>query len=70
MRPPSPLSNVQIELLKYFPYTTSEEELVALRRVLAQFFAQRAMNEMDRLWTEHNWTNDTMDIWLQEENEP
>jgi hypothetical protein len=70
MRPPSPLSNVQIELLKYFPYTTSEEELVALRRVLAQFFAQRAMNEMDRLWTENNWTNDTMDIWLQEENEP
>ena len=70
MRPPSPLSNVQIERLKYFPYTTSEEELVALRRVLAQFFAQRAMNEMDRLWTENNWTNDTMDIWLQEENEP
>lgn len=70
MRPPSPLNNVQIELLKYFPYTTSEEELVALRRVLAQFFAQRAMNEMDRLWTENNWTNDTMDIWLQEESEP
>ncbi len=55
-----PLTNSQIELLKAFSHDLSEDDLLALRRMLARFFADRASDEVDRLWGERGWTEDTM----------
>ncbi len=59
-----PLTNAQLELLKMFSSDLSEADLAALRRTLANFFADRASDEMDRLWEERGWTDATMAGWL------
>jgi len=62
-----PLSNLQIELLQLYSQNVSEEDLIAIKRLLARFFADRASDEMDKLWEEEGWTNDTMDDWLSDD---
>ena len=63
-----PLSNLQIELLQLYSQDVSEEDLIAIKRLLAKYFADRASDEMDTLWKERGWTNETMDEWLSDEN--
>jgi len=64
-----PLTNLQIELLKVFQYTTKEEDLLEIKRMLVAFFAKKVYDEMDTLWGEKGWTNETMDQWLNEEKQ-
>jgi hypothetical protein len=59
-----PLSNLQIELLQLFSQNVSEDDLIAIKRILAKYFANKASDEMDKLWDEQGWTNETMDEWL------
>ncbi|RMH88645.1 MAG: hypothetical protein D6681_14700 [Calditrichaeota bacterium] len=61
------LSNLQLELLKLYSTNLSEQDLLALKKVLAKFFAERAIQEADRLWKEKKLTNKDMDNWLNEE---
>ncbi|NJC28277.1 hypothetical protein [Neolewinella antarctica] len=62
----SPLSNVQLELMKMFSHELTDEDLVSLKRTLANFFAEKASNEMDKLWDENGWSDRTMDNWISE----
>lgn len=64
-----PLSNLQIELLQLYSQNVSEEDLVEIKRLLAKYFAERASDEMDKLWDEQGWTNETMDEWLSDKDE-
>lgn len=59
-----PLTNLQVELLKLFSLELSEEELIEIRRMLARYFADRASDEMDKLWDANDWSDKTMDEWL------
>ncbi|WP_282779479.1 hypothetical protein [Phaeodactylibacter xiamenensis] len=61
-----PLSNLQIELLQLYSQDVSDEDLIAIKRMLAMYFADKASDEMDKLWTEKGWTNETMDNWLED----
>jgi hypothetical protein len=63
-----PLTNLQLELMKLFSLDLSEEELNDVRQILSNYFANKASNEMDRLWDENNWSNETMDNWLEGNN--
>lgn len=63
---PHKLSNLQLELLKVFSYNLSEEELLEFRNLLAHFLAQKLDREMDRLWEERGWTEETMRQWANE----
>ena len=38
-----PLSNVQLELLKVFAHHVSDNDLLDLRQILAEFFAKKAV---------------------------
>ncbi|HEY4327785.1 MAG TPA: hypothetical protein VGN20_27635 [Mucilaginibacter sp.] len=60
------LTNVQIELLKLFQYNLPEEQLAEIRNILAKYFAKTATDEMDRLWGEKGWDNNTMNNWANE----
>lgn len=64
-----PLTNLQLELLKLFSMDLSDEELLKIRRILARYFAERASDEMDKLWEENKWTNATMDEWLSDDSQ-
>lgn len=63
-----PLSNLQIELLQLYSQGVSDEDLVAIKRLIANYFANNASNEMDKLWEENNWSNETMDEWLSDKS--
>ena len=63
---PTKLSNLQMELLKLYPYTVSEEELKEIRLLLADYFAQRIDSEMDQLWQEKEWNEQTIENWKNE----
>ncbi len=59
-----PLSNLQLELLELFAQQVSNEDLVAIKKMLTDFFAQKAMDEADKLWDERQYSQRTMDTWL------
>lgn len=60
------LTNVQLELLKLFQYDLPEKQLVEIKNILAKYFAKSATDEMDKLWDENGWTNETMKDWANE----
>jgi hypothetical protein len=57
-------SNVQLELLRLYSTNIPDDVLLEMRDVLSRFFAERASNEMDKLWDERGWLDDTMREWL------
>jgi hypothetical protein len=44
-----PLSNLQLELLKLYSTNLSQKDLVELKRVLANYFGQRAIKGADKI---------------------
>ena len=60
------LTNVQIELLKLFQYNLPEKQLAEIKNMLAKYFAATATAEMDKLWEDNDWSNDTMNTWVNE----
>jgi hypothetical protein len=63
---PTKLSNLQLELLKIFSRDLPDEELLEIKNILSAYFAEKATNEMDKLWSERGWTQETMKQWLNE----
>jgi len=59
-----PLTNLQLELLKLYGLELNDKDLTAIQRLIARYFADKASDEMDKLWQENGWTNDTMNEWL------
>lgn len=57
------LSNLQLELLKLFAKNIPEQQLIEIKQLLVQYFAQKATDEMDKLWDERGYTNETMKKW-------
>ncbi len=64
-----PLTNIQIQILKNFEFQVNDEALKEFQQLLASFFAKRAQDEFDKLWKERGWSNETMEAWLNEENQ-
>ena len=60
------LTNLQLELLKIFSFNVNDQQLKEIKSLLAKYFAEKATSEMDALWDEKKWSNDTMDQWSQE----
>ena len=61
------LSNVQLELIKLYSTNLEYDELMELRKVLANHFAQKAVNGADTLWNQKEMSMDTMETWLNEQ---
>ena len=64
--PATALTNVQRELLTLYTTNLSDDDLRALKFLLARFFAQRAIQEADRVWDERRLTQADMETWLNE----
>ncbi|WP_266362615.1 hypothetical protein [Tellurirhabdus rosea] len=59
----SKLTNLQVELLQTFAYSLPDEQIAEIRQLLAQYFLDKADAEMDRLWQENDWNEQTVDSW-------
>lgn len=57
------LTNLQLELIQTFSYTLPDEQMVEIRQLLAKYFLDKADAEMDRLWQENAWDENTIDEW-------
>ncbi len=64
------LANLQLELLKMFSVELPDEQLLEIKHILSNYFAEKATMEMDKLWEKNGWTNDTMQQWLKEPKLP
>lgn len=62
----SPLSNLQQELLKIYSSNIEEIDLLNIKKMLANYFAEKAIKEADGIWDEKGYTNSTMQEWLTE----
>ena len=68
------LSNLQLELLKLYANGVDGEQLHDIKRMLGDYFAQKATESMDTVWEEQNLTEADMKNWANEhyrsENRP
>ena len=62
------LSNMQKELLKLYSTEIPDKQLQEIKYLLSNYFADKASDEMDRLWDENNWNDQTMNQWANEHN--
>ena len=51
-----PFSNIQLELLKLYSRDIPESDLIQIKLFLARYFAEKAMDEADRIWEEKEYT--------------
>lgn len=65
----TPLTNVQLELLKLYSFNLSDAELLDLKQVLARHFADRLTTHIDSICQEKGYTADDMERWLNEDNQ-
>ena len=59
-----PFSNLQLELLKTFTHKLDDRELTELKKLLASFFAQQAVEQANKVWGRNEWTNADADRLL------
>jgi hypothetical protein len=62
------LSNMQKELLKLYSTEIPDSQLQEIKFLLSNYFANKASDEMDRLWDENKWIDQTMNQWANEHN--
>ncbi len=60
------MTNLQLEILKIFSIELPDSQLIEIRDILSKYFADKAADEMDRLWEENNWDDKTMEDWSNE----
>ena len=68
MSAPNQLSNLQLELLKIYSTNISDEKLLKIKSMLANFFAEEATKEMDKFIEENNITQQDLIDWTHEHN--
>jgi hypothetical protein len=61
--PITKLTNVQIELLKIFSEDMPDEQVVEIKLLLSNYFANKAMDEFDKLEKKNGWTKETYEKW-------
>lgn len=55
------LTNLQLELLRTFSRQVSDDDVLAIRKMLADYFSDKAMNLADEAWERNGWkTEDTL----------
>jgi len=59
-----PFTNVQLEIIKTFNVNLSEDELIEFKNMLANYFAQRAIEGANKVWDEKGWTDKDVDRML------
>jgi hypothetical protein len=59
-------SNLQLEILKLFGRNVSDNELLDIKRLIGQYFAEKASDKADKIADEKGYTNETFDNWLNE----
>jgi hypothetical protein len=60
------LTNMQMELLKIFSEDMPDEQVVEIKLLLSNYFANKAMDEFDKSEKANGWTKETYAKWTDE----
>lgn len=50
-----PLTEPQLDLLKMFSHKVDDADWVAIKRMIVNYFAQKAIEGADQVWDEQGW---------------
>jgi hypothetical protein len=50
------LNQRQLEILHLFNHEMSDEDMLAIKRFIVRYFAQKAIESADKVWENNNWT--------------
>lgn len=59
-----PLNDHQLEILKLFTRELEEADLIAIKRLIVRYLANKVTKLTDEVWEQNNWTNDDMEAIL------
>ena len=59
-----PLTNTQLEILKAFSFNLNNKELVEFKNFIAQYFAERAIDEANKAWDTKGLSDKDVDEML------
>lgn len=61
------LSNLQLEILRTFSRPLPESQILEIRQLLADYFAEKVDDGIDELFEKNNWNvNEKVNEWLGE----
>ena len=60
------LNEAQLDILRLLSTMNNEEEVHELRRIISNYYAQKATEEMDRLWESGDWSEEKNEAILKE----
>jgi hypothetical protein len=58
------LSPIQLDLLKMYSFHPSEKDLMDVRRILGQFFANKLVNQVNQSIELNDISLDELNLWL------
>lgn len=58
------LTNLQLEILKLYSTDMTEDELNELKKLLAENYANKAISEADKIWSDRDLSDSDMENWL------
>ena len=58
------LNSVQLHLLRMFAHQTNEQDLLAIKKLLAKYYAQKVDEESEKLWEEKGMTQQNIEDLL------
>jgi hypothetical protein len=59
-------SNLQLTLLELYDREISENDLQNIHHLIGKYFAERLSDAATQAWEKNNWTEETMQAWLNE----
>ena len=59
-----PLTNLQVELLRFYSANLTDEELLEVRDLLAKYLMKRARIRAGEIWEERGYNEETVRKWL------
>jgi len=65
----TPLTNLQLELLRIYSFNPSTEELQDVKTLLGKYFAQKFTDTVNKAVTKKMITDTDLDEWLNDENQ-
>jgi len=60
------LTNLQMEILELYNTHLNEQDLNELKLLLAHFYANKAIQQADKIWDERQLSSTNMEQWLSE----
>ena len=60
------LSALQLELLNIYSFQTKEEDLLAIKQLLAKYFSGKLQKKIQEAIEEKNITEEDLDRWINE----